>query len=87
MSALPGPGKASAELCHAAAFYQSGPCRFMAQMHLQTDGETVLKRKVQLVFESATLSLLTLVAVSYHRSIIYFIRKHRKGITATASRG
>jgi hypothetical protein len=51
-------------------------------MHLQTDGETALERKVQLMFGSATLMLLTVIAVSYHRSVTYFIRQNRKGITA-----
>ena len=43
----------------------------------------MLKRKVQLVTRSATLILLTEVAAPYHRSVIYFIRKNRNGITAT----
>jgi hypothetical protein len=45
----------------------------------------VLKRKVQLAFGSAILILLTVVTVCYHRSVIHFIRKSRKGIAATPS--
>jgi hypothetical protein len=41
-----------------------------------------LKRQLQLVYGSATLILLTVIAVSYHRSVTYFIRQNRKGITA-----